>query len=44
MNKELDRLKQHQAFDKVPIKTSPPNENVIGSCFVFKQKAAGLYN
>ena len=42
-DKELDSLKQHQAFDKVPIKTALPNKKVIGSRFMFKQKTAGLY-
>ena len=34
MNNELDSLKQHQAFDKVPIKTALPNSrsSVLVSC------------
>ena len=28
VNKKLDSLKHHQAFDKVPIKTALPNKKV----------------
>ena len=43
INKEIDSLTQHQAFDKVPIKTALSNKKVIGYRFVFKQKVTGLY-
>ena len=43
LNKELDSLKQHQAFNKVSIKAALLTKKVVDSRFVFKQKTAGLY-
>ena len=39
----MDSLKQHDVYKVVNISSVPKGEKIIGSCFVFKQKADGRF-
>ena len=41
--KEMDSSKQHDAYKPVNISSVPEGEKIIGSRFVFKQKADGRF-
>ena len=43
IQKEMDSLKQHDVYKLVSISSVRKGENIIGSCFVFKQKADGRF-
>lgn len=41
IDKEVDSLGEHEVFGRVPITSVPKGEKVIGSRYVFTQKANG---
>ena len=43
IQKEMDSLKQHDVYKLVNISSAPKGEKIIGSRFVFKQKADGRF-
>ena len=42
-NKEMDSLKKHEVYHLVSITSFPKGQKIIGSRFVFKQKADGQF-
>lgn len=43
IGKEMDSLNKHEVYELVPITSVPKEEKILGSRFVFKQKADGRF-
>ncbi|CAN0395059.1 unnamed protein product, partial [Ectocarpus sp. 13 AM-2016] len=42
-SKEMDNLREHNAYNLVPLSSVPKGEKILGTKFVFKKKLDGRF-